>query len=133
MLSRQGGERRGRIIKHSGEVGELTRRLEEIFVQGSGADTALLISHAEDTLVVFHWLLQNGFQTPRDISLISFQWEGYLERLRPLPAWYYTEPKLHARKLCRLIFNPWNGKRPPRLIFPAFFKNETLEPPQERA
>lgn len=122
----------GRVIRHSGEVMELTRRLEEIYSGHSDAG-ALLVSHAEDTLTAFHWFLKNGIRVPQDVSLISFQWEGYLERLRPLPAWYYTEPKLHATKLCRLIFNPWGGKRTPRLIFPEFFKNETLGLPKRRA
>lgn len=118
------------IIRHSGEVEEVTKRLEALFLSKANLVTALLLSHAEDTLVVYHWLLKKGYRVPQDISLISLQWEGYLERLRPMPAWYYTDPKLHARKLCRLILNPWNEKRAPRLIFPAFIKNETLAAPK---
>ncbi len=115
----------GRVFRHSGRVEPLRQRLQAIFSQQPPV-TALLVSHAEDTLVVINWFLERGIRLPRDVSLISFQWESFLERLRPQPAWYYTDPKKHARKLCRLVAHPGPGKKAPSLIFPVFHKNDTL-------
>jgi len=115
----------GIVVRHRGQVEGIRRRLHEIFLKKSRA-TALLVSHAADTLVAMNWFLEKGIRVPGDVSLISFQWESFLERLRPLPAWYYTDPKVHARKLCRLIFHPVYQARSPRLLFPVFCQNETI-------
>lgn len=85
--------------------------------------TAVLVSHAEDTLVVINWFLERGIQIPWDVSLISFEWASFLERIRPRPAWYFTDPKEHAHKLCRLVLRSPGDTRSPRLIFPKFIKN----------
>lgn len=121
------GNTGGTIVKYSGRVEELPRQLEKIFIQRP-AVTALLISGAEDTLGVMQWLLKKGIRTPQDVSLISFQWEGYLERLIQRPAWYYTDPMAHAHKLFRIILNPADNRFQPKLIFPDFHKNDTLAP-----
>lgn len=118
------------VLKHSGTVEQIRQRLRRAFSKQSKT-TALLVSHAEDTLVALNWFWENGIRLPKDVSLISYQWESYLERLRPLPAWYYTDPKAHAKKLCRLIFNPPQDRKSPRLHIPIFYKNETLGPPTE--
>jgi Transcriptional regulators len=116
------------VLKHSGEVEQIRHCLRRAFSRPSSA-TALLVSHAEDTLVALNWFWENGIRLPKDASLISYQWESYLERLTPLPAWYYTDPRAHAKKLCRLIFNPPPDRKSPRLHIPIFVKNETLGPP----
>lgn len=110
------------VVKHSGQVEQIRNRLEGVFSRKPRV-TALLVSHAEDTLVAANWFLKQGIEVPRDVSLISFQWQDYLERLRPLPAWYYTDPRLHARKLCRLVLHPPIRKQSLHLIIPTFFKN----------
>lgn len=115
----------GLVVKHSGRVEQIRDRLAGIFSRQPRV-TALLVSHAEDTLVAMNWFFEKGMSLPRDVSLISFQWESFLERLRPQPAWYYTDPKSHARKLCRLIFHPSQTKKSPRLLMPVFCKNGTV-------
>lgn len=118
------GEAVGRVIKHPGRVDIIRECLERIFAL-EPATTALLVSHAEDTLAVMNWCWERGIRIPRDVSLISFEWAPFLEYLRPLPAWYFTNPKEHARKLCRLVLRPSGDARSPRLIFPKFVKNDT--------
>ncbi len=122
---RDGDDAVGTVVKHSEHVTKIRERLMEIF-SWQPRVTALLVSHAEDTLVVMNWFFEKGIHLPRDVSLISFQWESFLERLRPRPAWYYTDPKNHARKLCRLIFHSGAAKKSPRLLMPVFYRNETL-------
>lgn len=120
-----GDDAQGFVVKHSGRVEQIRERLAGIFSRQPRV-TALLVSHAEDTLVTMNWFFEKGMVLPRDVSLISFQWESFLERLRPQPAWYYTDPKNHARKLCRLIFHPSRSKKSPQLLLPVFYKNETV-------
>ena len=120
------------VLKHGGTVEQIRHRLQRSFLKPSRA-TALLVSHAEDTLVALNWFWEKSIPVPHDVSIISYQWESYLERVRPVPAWYYTDPKAHAKKLCRLIFNPPSDRRSPRLHIPIFYKNDTLAPPRGEA
>jgi len=119
------------IVRHSARVGEIRRHLKILFSQDRRV-TALLVSHAMDMLVVITWLLEMGIRVPQDVSIISFQWESFLERIRPMPAWYYTDPKEHARKICRLVASPDQKKRRQNLIIPSFIKNGAVGPPGKR-
>lgn len=124
-----GAPAEGRVIKHSGRVEGIRDRLEGMFRE-EPPPTAMLISHAEDTLVAASWFLEHGLRVPQDVSLISFEWAPFLERLRPLPAWYYTDPKDHARRLCRLALRPPGDIRSPRLIIPEFIRNGAVGRPK---
>ncbi len=114
-----------RVVKHSGQVDQIRSRLQRMFTQRPHP-TAILISHAMDTLVAMSWFLEKGIRIPTEVSLISFQWESFLDRLRPLPAWYYTDPREHARKICRLVTHPTSKQGPANLTVPTFFKNNTV-------
>lgn len=118
------------IIKHQGRVDSIRERLERIFTSQSDV-TAILVSHAEDTIVVINWFWEQGIKVPEDVSLISFEWAGFLERIRPRPAWYYSDPKEHARKICRLVLRSPGDTRSPRLVFPKFVKNGAVSHPRK--
>lgn len=119
----------GRVVKHKGDVDAIRRRLGELF-SGPDQPTGLLVSHAMDTLVVNTWFLEHRIRMPEEVSVISFQWESFLERVRPRPAWYRTDPVKHAAKLCRCLDHPNRDQIGPSLIFPQFFKNEALARPR---
>lgn len=118
----------GHVIRHNGWPQAVRKHLTTLFAQHPGV-TGLVVSHAEDVLATVNWLLEKGLRIPHDVSLVSRQWAGFLEHIHPLPAWYFTDPSEHARKLCRFIFNSGREARFSRKIFPKFFKNETLAPP----
>jgi len=115
----------GRLLRHSGSVAAIRERLERS-LSGPAAISALLVSHAEDLLVVMNWCLERGMQIPCDLSLISYQWESYLERLRPGPACYHSDPGEHARKLSRLLLRPLPAARSPLPVIPRFHRNGTV-------
>lgn len=119
-----------RVVTHTGGVNEIRSALQRVFM-AKKRPTAVLVSHAMDALAVVIWFLEKGIRVPRDVSLISFQWESCLDAVRPLPAYYKSDPKEHARKLCRLAIAPWHKKKSPSLIIPNFFKNGTVAPPME--
>ena len=127
-----GAEAQGSLIRHTGTVATIHSRLARLFADRAAAPTALLVSHAEDTLVILNWGLARGMQLPRDLSLISYQWESYLERLSPKPAWYYSDPTVHARKLARLLLRASSRQPLLRPILPTFHKNDTLARPALR-
>ncbi len=119
-----------KVVRHDGSVGQVRQRLARIF--GAAAPpTAMLVSHAMDLLVVHDWLLEQRIAVPGQVSLISFQWEPYLERINPLPAWYYSDPLLHARHLARRIIQNRRDTESVRLA-PVFFRNASVAPPPGR-
>lgn len=115
----------GKLIAHSGSVAAIRSRLEAS-LSGSQAVTALLVSHAEDLLVVMNWCLERGIRIPHELSLICYQWESYLERLYPVPACYHSDPREHARKLSRLLLQPPPARRSPQPVIPRFLRNGTV-------
>lgn len=121
----------GHVIRHDGQTKAIREHLEVLFTACPGV-TGLIVSHAEDVLTTMGWLLEKGIRIPRDVSLISRQWAGFLEHVHPLPASYFTDPREHARKLCRFIFSSGLGFRPSQRLFPKFFKNESLASPAQR-
>jgi len=86
-----------------------------------------------DTLVVMTWFLEHGIRVPGEVSVISFQWESFLERVRPRPAWYRTDPAIHAIKLCRCLTRADQDCQGLSLIFPKFFKNDALARPRRKS
>lgn len=119
---------RCQVVRHNGRPERVRERMTALFSRRP-SPTALLVSHAEDALTALTWFPRNRLRTPQDVSLISFQWAAFLERISPCPAWYYADPQDHARKICHFILRNPNTARPPRLLFPKFVKNETLGPP----
>lgn len=124
--SRPGAQ--GIVFKHPGRLEALRDLLPRLFLR-QPRPTGLIISHAEDALVVVNWMLEKKLRVPTDVSLISYQWQGFLEWVIPRPAWYFSDPKLHARKLCRLVLNPPQERKSPRMILPAFFNNGAVAAP----
>lgn len=118
----------GHVICHDGRTKIMREHLEILFTKHPGV-TGLIVSHAEDVLTTMGWLLEKGIRIPRDVSLVSRQWTEFLGHVHPLPASYFTDPREHARKLCRFIFSSGQDFRAPQRIFPKFLKNETLAPP----
>ncbi len=118
----------GWVVKHSSQVENIQNRLRALFSDHE-KPTGLLVSHAMDVLVVITWFLENGLRIPQDVSLISFQWESFLDRVRPLPAWYHTNPKKHAARLCRCITNANTDRDAVGLTFPEFVRNNALARP----
>lgn len=123
-------EVRGHLICHDARTKVIRENLKTLFTKHPEV-TGLIVSHAEDVLTTMGWLLEKGIQIPRDVSLISRQWAGFLEHVHPLPASYFTDPREHARKLCRFIFSSGQDFRAPQRIFPKFLKNETLTFPAQ--
>ncbi len=119
-----------RVLRHNGEVEAIRARLEHLF-RLPYPPTGLLVSHAMDLLVVSMWLLEKAISVPRQVSLVSLQWESFLERIRPLPAWYYTDPKKHAAQICRRIIHHAPNVPSVRLI-PRFCKNASVAPPPDQ-
>lgn len=121
---------RGHLVCHDARTKVMREHLEALFTRHPEV-TGLIVSHAEDVLTTIGWLLEKGIQIPRDVSLISRQWAGFLEHVHPLPASYFTDPREHAHKLCRFIFSSGQDFRTRQRIFPKFSKNETVAPPAQ--
>lgn len=115
------------VIKHDGEVTQIRSRMKRLFTS-SAPPTAMLVSHAMDLLVVHDWLQAHRIAVPETVSLISFQWGSFLERINPLPAWYFSDPLLHARHLARRILQNRRDVKSVRLA-PVFFRNASVAPP----
>jgi DNA-binding LacI/PurR family transcriptional regulator len=114
------------VVWHSGELSEIRSALKALF-RRSPPPTAVLVSHAMDVPVVLTWMLEQGIRIPRDLSLISQQSEGFLDRLTPTPSQYQMDQIQHARDVCRLIETP-SYKRGCIRAFPRFNRGETLGP-----
>jgi DNA-binding transcriptional regulator YhcF (GntR family) len=118
------------VIRHSGEVAEIRLRLKRL-LKSNRCPTALLVSHALDTLTILTSLLQWGIKVPEDVSLISRQSAVFFSRLAPSPAYYDLDSVKLAARLLRLIERPTSSGGKIRLL-PPLVKGETLAPARKR-
>ncbi|MBU4211578.1 MAG: GntR family transcriptional regulator [Verrucomicrobia bacterium] len=115
------------IIRHSGHMDQIRSRFVTLFAAPQ-KPTAILVSHAKDTLAVLTYLLGCKIRVPQDVSLISVQPDNVFERVFPSPAFYEYDPVKYARLICRLIRNPPSTIQPIRII-PSFYRGDTLARP----
>lgn len=119
-----------RVVTHTGGVNEIRSALQRVFMAKKKTDGGVGLP-CYGCVGGGNLVFGKGNPSSPDVSLISFQWESCLDAVRPLPAYYKSDPKEHARKLCRLAIAPWHKKKSPSLIIPNFFKNGTVAPPME--
>nr|HRJ72359.1 GntR family transcriptional regulator [Terrimicrobiaceae bacterium] len=75
------------IAPHSGDLQGLQSRMKDLF-RGPIPPTALLVSHALDTLAAFLWLLRAGRRIPQDVSVLTLRHEDMLSVLTPASSHY---------------------------------------------
>lgn len=123
-------ELRGEILHHEESVPGLIRQLQRRFRHPS-PPTALIIAQPTYYLTAFSWLLQNGRQIPKDVSLLTQVHETHLSYLLPDPTCYRVDPILFSQKLLTTIrARLKNDSRAPRenWILPEYHAGGTLHP-----
>ncbi len=90
------------IRLYDGTTTDFTRLLRVLFPDAASAPTALVVAHTKRVAGVMTWLMREGFRIPRDVSLISRDYDDTLESLYPLPA-HYRQPPSAAKRFTRAI------------------------------
>jgi LacI family transcriptional regulator len=92
--------------------------------------TALVAGNAAIALTVFTQIIGRGLRVPQDLSLLSAEWEPYMDLLVPKVAYYIVSPAKLANKLAQALRTPRNNGQPIRLL-PEFVKGKSLARPAD--
>lgn len=90
------------IQTYDGSTERFTNLLQSLFSGRKPAPTALIIAHVKRVAGAMTWLMKRNLKIPRDISIISRDYDDVLECLYPLPA-HYRQPPSAAKRFTRAI------------------------------
>lgn len=96
--------------------------------------TGIFVLRADHFATALTWLLQQGYQVPNQISLISRDEEPFLQHLCPEPTRYQRSAETFAKKLARLVTTCGESTRrqSTTLLMPDFIRGGTLSTAQRR-
>ncbi len=115
------------IQVYKGEIYQLEHILERLFLVPD-PPTGLLVSFVSRYMFTQCWLQQHGFQIPKDVSLISRDYDFHIECILPKPAHYLCSAESYARRLVRLIRHIAEKTSIPQrtLLISEFISGESL-------
>ncbi|MBL9191290.1 MAG: substrate-binding domain-containing protein [Opitutaceae bacterium] len=87
--------------------------------------TALVTCNAAIALTVFTQVIGRGVKVPQEISLVSAEWEPYMDLLVPKVSYYIVSPAKLANKLAQALRAP-RSDRPLIRLLPEFVKGRSL-------
>jgi len=87
--------------------------------------TALVTGNAAIALTVFTQVIGRGVKVPQEISLVSAEWEPYMDLLVPKVSYYLVSPAKLANKLAQALRAP-RSHGPPIRLLPEFVKGKSL-------
>lgn len=122
------GVRDGGIVACHDGTGVGVRRALETLMRRADRPTALIVARSAPALHVLTHLQRLGFHVPRDVALIARDDDHFLEHTSPEVARYRYDPKLHARRLFRLLMERANGLPCARKVYgmARLIEGETL-------
>jgi len=91
-----------RVIHHNSTVDGIRSSLDAVFA-GKDRPTGLLVSYPEHVLTVLSYALSAGLRIPQDLSLISRDYDYFLDHLYPSVAHYEFDHRIYAARLARLV------------------------------
>jgi DNA-binding LacI/PurR family transcriptional regulator len=119
------------LFPHDGTPRGIRHCLDLAF-QGGRAPTALLVAHSRHAATVAGELLRRGLRIPGDVSLVSRDYDPFLEHLVPPVTSYRYNWNALARRIARLVASiTRRGALPQRaaVIVPSRFEGGSVGPP----
>jgi DNA-binding LacI/PurR family transcriptional regulator len=127
-ISQSGSAIDGLVVNHDRTLPDICARLDSLMTRRQ-PPTAFLVSRARHALTVLCYMLNKGFQVPKDVALISRDDEPYMEDLVPTVARYSNNPNLFALKLSRAVTAMVRGTQTitDQKVMSKFIPGQTLD------
>ncbi|MDB6169284.1 MAG: transcriptional regulator [Verrucomicrobia bacterium] len=88
--------------------------------------TVLIGARAAVMLTAFSHLMRLGLRVPQDISLLSIEWESFLDMVVPRIAHYEISPAQFARQIARGLLRSSSGNTEAVYLTPQFIPGGSL-------
>lgn len=118
------------VIHHNSTVEGIRNSLNAVLA-AKDRPTGLLVSYPEHVLTVVSHVLSAGFCIPKDVSIISRDYEYFLDHLHPSVAHYEFDHRVYAARLARLVIQLASAGFLPRRatwMMPEYRAGGTLVP-----
>ncbi|MBL9214190.1 MAG: LacI family DNA-binding transcriptional regulator [Opitutaceae bacterium] len=107
------------------EPADVCRMVDRVLA-GPNPPTVLIGAKGAVVLTGFSHLMRLKLRVPQDISLLSIEWEPYLDLVVPRIAHYELAPALLARHIARGFLRPAAGSVSPTYLTPQFVPGASL-------
>lgn len=104
---------------------EICRTVDRVLAEPT-RPTVFIGARAASMLTVFSHLMRLKMRIPQDISLLSFEWEPFLDLVVPRVAHYEISPTQLARQIARGFLRPRSGNTKASYITPQFVSGYSL-------
>lgn len=107
------------------EPGDICRVVDRVLCDVN-RPTVLVWARAAWTLTAFSHLMRLKVRVPQDVSLLSIEWEPFLNMVVPQIAHYEICPVQLARQIARAFFRPAGGGAEATFLTPQFVPGASL-------
>lgn len=118
------------VVYHDASAAGVRKALDSLF-HSPQPPTGILVVNVRHMLTVITYLMSKGIRIPEEVSIISRNYDWFLDDIYPRVAHYRFDSNLFARRLARLVVQlATTGLLParPTWIMPTFRRGDTLAP-----
>jgi LacI family transcriptional regulator len=113
------------VLSCSEEPTEICRAVDRVLAD-SVRPTVLVGARAASALTAFSHLMRRGLRVPQDISLVSIEWESFLDMVVPRIAHYEISPAQFALQISRALLRSATGSAEATYLNPQFVPGGSL-------
>ena len=115
----------GTVRSFSEDAAEICRTVDRVLAEPT-RPTVFVGARAASMLTVFSHLMRLKMRIPQDISLLSFEWEPFLDMVMPRVAHYEIPPAQFAWQIARGFLRPRSKNTKASYIIPQFVGGSSL-------
>ncbi|MSU70683.1 MAG: LacI family transcriptional regulator, partial [Opitutaceae bacterium] len=113
------------VVMCNEETTDICRAVDRVLAEAV-RPTVLIGAKTASMLTAFSHLMRLGLRVPHDVSLLSIEWEPYLDMVVPRIARYEMSPERLARQIARVILRRSTGNAEASYIIPEFVPGASL-------